>query len=312
MNPLLKELNRLKYLAWAKTGRAPGYLYSAIEKFGQNLDSPEFHDRKLYNGIVLECDLRDHVQQQIYFFGGYEPIEASLFLSLIQPGDCVLDIGANIGFYTLMLSQKVGENGQVHSFEPVPKNFSKLKKNIQKNGNPKNIHLNQIALWDQEDSIRFSLGSEHEKNCGGFSAGSIDQALETFDCPATTLKKYAEENKIERISAMKMDIEGAELKALTGALAVLEKDRPTVLLEVCSSTCANFGYTTEKLWDLFAPLGYSAYRIGSTNSLSGWIKNFSGISQANVLLMQNEKKNEFITNWDDKVLRRNFLQYPLV
>ena len=52
----------------------------------------------------MDCDLRDHVQQQIYFFGGYEPIEASLLLSLLGEGDVVVDAGANVGFYTLIHS----------------------------------------------------------------------------------------------------------------------------------------------------------------------------------------------------------------
>jgi FkbM family methyltransferase len=309
MNSIFTSLLCSIYVAWAKTGRAPGYLYQAIENLGQRTKMPLIRDRKLFNGMLIECDLRDHVQQQIYFFGGYEPIEAGLFLSLLKPGDCVFDIGANVGFYTMLMSKKVSNLGQVHSFEPVPKNFSKLSNNYSKNGKPQNIALNQSALWDESTTLRFSLDEQHENNCGGFSAGKPAKAIEEFQCSAMTLEGYVLGKKIERVSALKMDIEGAELRALKGAFPILKRDRPVILLEVCAQTCAKFGYSADQLWSILEPLEYAAYRIGGTCGLSGWIDNFQNIEQANVLLIPRNRVGDFEINWDDKILRKHFLNY---
>ncbi len=309
MNPILFHLSRAALVAWAKSGKAPGYLYQAVEKFGSRIQEPRIFDRHLFNGMTIQCDLRDHVQQQIYFFGGYEPIEASLFLSLIKPGDTVLDIGANVGFYSLLLSKKVGEGGKVFSFEPVPKNFLQLQKNIEKSGSPKNIFLNQIAIWDQREQLKFSLGNQHDKNCGGFSAGEVENSIESFECSAMPLTEFVAKDQVGKVSAIKMDIEGAEWRALKGALAIITRDRPILLLEVCKATCSSFGYHPDELWKLFQPLNYSAYKIGATQSLSSWVEDFSQIQQANVLLIPQERKNEVPAQWEDKNLRKGFLAY---
>ena len=287
----------------------------------------------------MDCDLRDHIQQQIYFFGAYEPIDASLFLSLIPVGGVAVDAGANIGFYSLMMAERVGAEGQVHSFEPLPRNFAALQKNVGLNPQILNIRTNAVALWNREEVLKFSIGAQHLFNSGGYSSGKVESPFDAASCPAITLKEYFERNDLTRLDAIKMDIEGAELFALQGMLPLLEKHHPVILLEVSRGTCQAFDYQPDDLWKLLQPLGYKIYQIGSVLSQSGWIPDFSQIDQTNVLLVPDRSgqpepskvadgpewpewsecsewpewpkwpKWPKWPTWDDKKIRRTFLNY---
>ena len=94
--------------AWGSSAKAPGLWYQAVERWGTRCGAGKQWLRRLPNGLVMSCDLRDHVQRQIYFQGCYEPVEAYLFCKLIKPGMTVIDAGANVGQYTLLASTSVG------------------------------------------------------------------------------------------------------------------------------------------------------------------------------------------------------------
>ena len=300
----------IRFLAesWAKSGRACGWLYATLDRIG-----PSFSDKKrrrrLYNGVLMDCNLRDHVQRQIYFLGGYEPIEADLFLSLLKEGDTVIDAGANVGFYSLMLAEKLGKSGRVHAFEPVPENFEVLERHVELNSFHARIFLNRKALWNRNETLTFSLGEIHHSNAGGYSARATGGDLKKIKAEAVTLDDYVRSSKILKVDAIKMDIEGAEKFALSGASEVLAVHRPLIFLEVCRETCERFGYSVDDLWDQIAPFGYRIYKMGSTSPRSGWVDNFNGIVQSNVLLFPKEGHFQFDENWDDKKIRRKVVQY---
>lgn len=309
-NNLSQSIIRIVFILWAKTRLARGYLYQSIEKKTGSFPRGQHFLRTLFNGVRIQCDLNDHVQQQIYFFGAYESVDCSLFLDLIKEGNTVIDAGANIGFYSLMIAQKVGPSGQVHSFEPVPKTFEKLKANIQLNPQlEKCIRPQNLALWHQREELRFTLSDAQANNIGSYTASGKGGSHTEVVCQAFTLADYFQENGLKRLDAIKMDIEGAELRALQGALPVLQKYRPIVLLEVLKRGCQDFGYSPNDLWDVFKNLDYRAYRIGFNASHSGFVDNFKEIEQNNVILLPKEKAGFINTNWDDRELQDRYLSY---
>jgi FkbM family methyltransferase len=297
------------FILWAKSGVAHGLLYAYIEKMTGHFVSNKKYKRKLFNGLSLLCDLNDHVQQKIYFFGSYEPVESYLFLSLLNKGDVAVDAGGNIGFYSLMMAEKVGAEGCVHSFEPVPSTYLKLKTNVELNPQVSNVRINKNALWNKEEELHFSLSVKNANNCGGYSASAKDHSIEQVNCQAFTLENYFNVNHLHRLDALKMDIEGAELAALEGASKVLENYRPIVLLEVYRKACEDFGYSPNSLWRIFQKLDYKAYLIGSSDERSGWIDDFSKIEQSNVLLVPSEATHKIPTQWEEKKFRQQYLRY---
>jgi FkbM family methyltransferase len=307
-SPLTSWLIRNIAILWAKSDKASGWLYLLLEKHGHHFPQQK-RVRQLYNGLKIECDLRDHVQQQIYFFGIYEPIETYLLQSCITEGDVVIDAGANIGIYSLLLSNAVGVTGSVHSFEPVPENFKSLTRNREISGNPKQLKLNNLALWNKLETLEFSLSQEHEFNVGGFTAAKVNQAMRSFSCQTITLDQYVEEQKLSKVSAIKMDIEGAEKFALDGAIKTISKHKPLICMEINPVTCEKMGYSVESLIGFFNALEYNIFQIGSSPETSGWINNFQNLKQCNALFIHKDSK--IIPSFQDslKSIRRKYLNY---
>jgi len=150
----------------------------------------------------------------------YEPIETKVIKDLIKEGDIVVDAGANIGYYTILLSKAIGPNGKVYAFEPERSRFDLLTKNIKEN-NCNNVVLVNKALSDKEEKIKFYI----DKKDKGLSGILNDSEKYEVAVQATTL-----DNEItESIDFMKMDIEGSELNALKGATTSLRSCKKMVI-----------------------------------------------------------------------------------
>lgn len=171
-------------------------------------------------------------------YGVYEPLETKLFLEKLRPGMVVIDVGANIGYYSIMASKNIGPLGKVLAFEPEENNFKLLLKNIEIN-ECKNIILVKKAISDRDG---FSELFIHRDNLGMHSLvsdssqnGPIRQNVETI-----TLDAFIEQNiKNSRIDIIKIDVEGAEGRVLKGAKALLEMQAPCIFIEFCYSRLQN-------------------------------------------------------------------------
>ncbi len=150
----------------------------------------------------------------------YENFESEIIMNEIKRGDVVVDLGANIGYYTLIFSELVGESGKVFSFEPEQKNFELLKRNIEANG-CKNVVLEK-KLVSNEDGKRILF---LEPN--GFVGHTICDFYENappIEIESVSLDNYFK-NQNGKIDFVKMDIEGAEGEAFLGMRRILRKNR---------------------------------------------------------------------------------------
>jgi len=139
-----------------------------------------------------------------------ETEEMKILKKIIKKGDCVIDIGANIGFYTLFFTNLVGKTGKVIAFEPEPENFSILKKNIETNS-LENVTLFQKAVGSRNELIKMKLTSS-----GGFHHINDTGDLEV-DC--IRLDDY-----VKNANFVKMDAEGYEIEILKGMPNLLQQD----------------------------------------------------------------------------------------
>ena len=155
------------------------------------------------------------------WLGSYESRKQKVFEALITPGSVVFDIGANVGFYTLLASVLVGGSGRVYAFEPVQRNLRYLRRHISLN------HLNNVTVIDSAVSdvtgrARFSVS-------GSSAIGSLSEQGEIE--VATLALDDLDASEYERArSHLKIDVEGAELKVLRGAEVFLRTWRPSILL----------------------------------------------------------------------------------
>jgi FkbM family methyltransferase len=295
--PLARPAARWLFRAWARLGKAPGYYYRTVEEFGATLAATAPLPTRLPNGCRVRCDLTDHVQRHMWFLGAYEPVESFLFSRLLRPGMTVIDAGANVGQYTLLASTAIGREGAVHGFEPAPENFARLRQHVQENSLD-NVRLVQAALWDRETTVTVALPDDAEAgNCGSFHVSATHGDDGSPRVPALRLDDYAGRHGLSQIHVIKMDIEGAEPAALRGALGVLGRDRPTLMLEINRQALAEMGGSPEELWDLLSGFRYRAWQIGYSSASSGSLAGLSGVDRVNAIFYAGELPRALRGRW---------------
>lgn len=210
-------------------------------------------------GIRMRLDLSDRAQRWMYF-GLYDEREAALLESLLSPGGCFLDIGANVGFYTVHAAARVGPAGQVHAFEPLPANVAALRETIREN-HLAQVHLVDAAVSDREGEVAFHAPPEGESGWGRVAGGSEG---ETIRVRCVTVDGYLARlaEPPGRVDAIKLDIEGHEMAALQGMRRTLERDRPAILMEMNLPMLAAAGVDPETMGDWLLDMGYTARIIG--------------------------------------------------
>jgi FkbM family methyltransferase len=210
----------------------------------------------------IRCDLRDEVQRLIYY-GLYDPDESALLPSLLKDGDVFLDVGANVGYYTLLASQLVGAPGAVHAFEPVPGTFAVLARNVA-DARLANVHLNPKAVSDGTADRLVLYVPRADTSTGWASIQVTDpSAHETVSIEAISLDRYVERAGIGRVALVKMDIEGAEPQALRGGAALFASpDAPDLLAEVNPFVLRRVRSGEDELIGLLRGFGYELFEIG--------------------------------------------------
>lgn len=168
------------------------------------------------NGQKMFLDSLDSLHLSTY--GTYDALETALVQKNVKKGDVVIDIGAHIGYYTLLFAKLAGESGKVYAFEPSPANFALLKKNVKTNGY-KNVVLEQKAVSNKAGKIRMYLNDLDRTLLSMFD---LHGSKNSFETEAIVLDEYM---RGRRVDFIKMDIEGAEYLALKGMRGLLAKNK---------------------------------------------------------------------------------------
>jgi len=178
---------------------------------------PDIHGHKMF------LDSQDSLG--LSWYKTFEPVETDFFIKTIKPGQVVLDIGANIGYFTLLFARAVGNTGHVFSFEPDPSNHDILRKNIDINGY-KNVTLVKKAVSNRDGLSRLFL-NQHNRGDNSLFQGE-DHKIEV---PVETIKLDTFFKTLTQpISVIKMDIQGAEYWALEGMIDLLNRNPHIILV----------------------------------------------------------------------------------
>jgi FkbM family methyltransferase len=214
MGLLGKALRKTPVVRWRWLGRVYDRLAVQLGKTDSVMVGP----------FRVHLDPRDQViAKKLIVYGGFETHEIELLCSLVRPGDCVLDVGANIGLYSLALSRAVGPSGRVIAVEPDPDNLALLRRNLQQNV-CSNVTVVEDALGDESKAV---LLYQSENNRGALSTTDImgvgaQRAISVRMRRGDSL--MAEMGLTPRVA--KIDVEGAEPLVVRGLGARL----PQVLL----------------------------------------------------------------------------------
>jgi FkbM family methyltransferase len=174
----------------------------------------------------------DYVSTQAYWKGyeGYEGPSIKLFYHLTLQTSVVIDIGANIGYYTL-IGAMANKQALIYSFEPVPSIYQRLVKNCSIN-NLKNTRLVNAAVGNLEGSIKFYMPSGSKIALAGSTKKGWITNTDEIEVTSVTLDQFKSSEKIPRIGLIKIDCEFHEVEALLGMKALLQTDKPIIIMEI--------------------------------------------------------------------------------
>ena len=258
--PLLAQLAvpyaRMELPGWGHVLTAAGVLGEDSTWKG----APTVTIRGKLHGYRMTLDLSNWSERRTYFLGRFYELATQLFVKqFVQLGDTFIDVGGNIGMITLLAARCVGASGRVHTFEPNPVAFARLKRALEENGIA-HVTARQLALGDKPGELVLNvlmghtgmgtLGEVREKDRDKITDRHTVQVVRGDDALPPHLRAPA---------TIKIDVEGFECQALRGLSETIRRLRPAVIAEALTETLARAGETVESLTGLMRGHGYDAY-----------------------------------------------------
>src|SRR2546426_4401381 len=220
---------------------------------------------RLHTGALLEVDLDSPVGRSIWFRGTYETDVEAYLRSILQRGDIFIDIGANVGYFSIIASELVGQEGRVYAFEPCERIHRLLSRSVELN-QLSNVICAQLAVGDKASFVRFN-----DMPASGFShiEGDTDTRKAVADQSSTPRAGYSVQvvrlddhlkPKInQQIWAIKVDVEGYEYAVLVSAEQLISTHLPDLVVEVQDYTLKRYHQSPIDVFSFLERFGYSGY-----------------------------------------------------
>lgn len=250
MESNLKVLARTLTYIWFHPNCRNKQIESILRFFTWQIDKRISHqslDLELAPGVQLRCYPDSHSASAVLYCGLYDYDEMNFVLRYLRPEDSFLDVGANVGVYTLLAASKI-TSGSIYSIEALPKNYERLKENIELNQFEK-IKTYQLAVSDREGTIELSL-NDCDSTPSILEKNSVNKLIVKTDTLDNILPN------VKNLNLAKMDVEGAELLALKGANSLLQDPVPVWILEI-------IGTSAIELVDFLNSYGYRLYQYSA-------------------------------------------------
>jgi FkbM family methyltransferase len=201
--------------------------------------------------------------------GQYEREEIAFVQNKLRPGDTFVDVGANIGFFSVVASARVAEKGRVFAFEALTANIQSMKLSIAENAFCRNVSLSQVIVGDHARSDMFIAAQSIEEGSGNTGGGYIATAEDIL--PDLVRREAVRQDTLDNlvpsdvaVNFIKMDIEGAEVLAMRGAIRILRERRPIVMSEVHVDQLWKISKTTwQQYFELMRDFGYRPHFFAS-------------------------------------------------
>ena len=244
-----------------------------MKKFESNFKS----DYAIVQGSKMFLDPGDSLDLSIN--GVYGELDTKIIREEIHEGDIVIDVGANIGYYTLIFAQLVGSSGKVFAFEPESKNFEILKKNIEINNYP-NIVAEQKIVSDKSGIVKLFIA---EHGIVGHRINQEKSSQKFIEVESIILDNYIKKLNLDnKINFIKIDVEGSEPKVLEGAKEIMQKSNQLkIFTEFNREAVEEYGIEPKEMIDLFYRNGFKIY-------LPNYKENKINLTNVNELLTSKE------------------------
>lgn len=230
---------------------------------GRLRDMPRRRVVRTRFGFRMEIDTHDLIQRYLYLFGVWEPHLSRWLRRRLRPGDTFIDVGANIGYDSLLAASLVGPRGRVVAIEASPDFHRCILRQAELNGFGSLQAIN-AAVADKQERLRFVLASS--ANMGANSIVPYDGPAESsFEIDARPLPELLDGDDLTRARVIKIDVEGAEGAVVRGLAPALSRLRPDaeIAVEVTPERMAKLGDSAEELLETFQGQGFHLYRISN-------------------------------------------------
>jgi FkbM family methyltransferase len=239
--------------------------WSAVLMHHYGLEPPrwDFTVRTAF-GSKIAANTRDTIGRYIYYFGLWEPNLTRWLQRRLAPGDTFIDVGANLGYYTLLASKLVGDSGHVVSIEALPAIFATLENNLRLN-HARNVRAVNCAAWDSNDTLTiYTQPDDLPGQTTLIPAWADKYHLQNQSrVPAAPLSEILTPEEFRAARFIKIDAEGAEWHVLCGMEALMKtcRDDLEIMVEVNSKMLELDGKTPQDVLDFFRAYGFHAYEI---------------------------------------------------
>ena len=231
---------------------------------------PHKFTTKTQFGAIMSGNTKDLIQRYIYYFGLWEP-NLTYFLSRrLEAGDVFVDVGSNIGYFTLLASRFVGQNGKVIAIEASPRIFAKLKEHLSRN-NITNVRAVNVAVSDQPGSL--ALFSGPPDNIGRASILNDFEGMQECEIAALPLHQILLNGEAKRTRIIKIDVEGAEWMVVKGMVDHFGDyhDNVEIIIEISPDKLKRQGKTPEDIFAIFKRAGFNAFSLENDYSPKQYI-----------------------------------------
>ncbi len=205
----------------------------------------------------------EFLQLDLLASGVHEEAETKAFCSLVEQGMTVVDVGANIGYYTLLAARLVGASGRVIALEPSSANYRLLTQNVALNGY-ENVTVLNLAAGEKPGQVRLYLDPANFGNCS-LSSANVPVGAGSEEVEVTTLDHLLDAGVFGgRVDLIKLDVQGAQGLVLRGAQRTLGRFRPKIMMEFASQWLKGMGSSPLEIMNRLEPFGYSAYALNGS------------------------------------------------
>jgi FkbM family methyltransferase len=203
---------------------------------------------RLFNGREMYVDLRSAIGRGVFATGKFDMATISPALETLCTGGVFVDVGANIGFYSILAIDRVGPAGQVICFEIDTRPLRALRRTV-KYLQLANVRIEELAVADQDGLLHFIPQREYGHN-------RVNDRGEGRQVCSVRLDTWIRCHPLPRIDLIKIDVEGAELAVINGAREVIGRYKPLIICEASDKTAASFGASVADVVGAFHSLDY--------------------------------------------------------
>ena len=197
----------------------------------------------------------------------FEDSETRFVWEYLQPGMTVLDIGANIGYYTLVAAKKVGPKGRVIAFEPSIRERRRLKRNLGFN-KFSHVKVENFGIGEKNGSTDFYIVHGRETGCNSIKPPAVRDKVTKVTINTKRLETYYQQNNLGNVDLIKMDVEGAELSVLMSGEPVWSgENRPVLMAEIMDIRTEPWGYKGVEIFDFMAKRNYEWFAHAENGKL---------------------------------------------